>query len=179
MLTAQKNTLKYLLFTNKKEGKQMSKSIFYRCEKCGNMVLSVKSGGGILTCCGQAMTLLEANSTDASTEKHVPVLKNEGGKIKVSVGSVAHPMTKEHFIEWIALVTGNRTEIKYLQPGMEPKAEFTYFTGQDEIPFAGKDDEIVPNCEAKPCNFVYSDNTAGKVTVYEYCNLHGLWKAEL
>jgi len=157
----------------------MSKSLFYRCEKCGNLVLLVKSGGGTLTCCGQEMTQLKANSTDASKEKHVPVLENEGGKIKVTVGSVAHPMTEEHFIEWIALVTDNRTEIVYLKPGLEPKAEFTYFAGDAEIIFTGKNDEIVPNCEANPCNFVYSDKTKGKVTVYAYCNLHGLWESEL
>lgn len=157
----------------------MNETLFYRCEKCGNIVALIKSGGGTLTCCSQEMTKLEANSTDASKEKHVPVLANEGGKIKVTVGSVIHPMTAEHFIEWIALVTDNKTEIVHLKPGMEPKAEFTYYPEKDEILFTGKNDEIVPNCEGSPCNFVYSDKTAKKVAAYAYCNLHGLWKAEL
>ena len=73
--------------------------VFYRCEVCGNMVALLKIGGGTLTCCGQAMTKLEPNTTDASKEKHVPVITRENGKIKVSIGSVLHPMTLEHYIE--------------------------------------------------------------------------------
>ena len=157
----------------------MSETIFYRCEICGNMVALIKSGGGTLTCCGQAMTKLEANSTDAAKEKHVPVVTSESGKIKVAVGSVAHPMTDEHHIEWIALVTGNKVEITYLNPGMEPKAEFTNYTGDAEVIFTGENDEIVPNCEGSPCNFVNRSQVANEVTVYAYCNLHGLWKANL
>lgn len=123
----------------------MSEVAFYRCELCGNMVALIRKGGGTLSCCGQEMTKLEANTTDAAQEKHVPVVTREGGKIKVSVGSVLHPMLPEHHIEWIALVTDGRVEIAYLKPGMEPKAEF---------------------------------NEAASGTVYEYCNLHGLWKAD-
>lgn len=157
----------------------MNEMLFYRCEKCGNIVASIKSSGGTLTCCGQEMTKLKANSTDAAKEKHVPILAFEDGKLKVIVGSIAHPMTAEHFIEWIAQVTDNKMEIVHLKPGMEPKAKFTGFSEEDEILFTGKNDEIVPNCEANPCNFVYRDKPAKKVAVYAYCNLHGLWKAEL
>jgi superoxide reductase len=124
---------------------KMSDIVFYRCEICGNIVALLKNGGGTLTCCGQAMTKLEPNSTDGAKEKHVPVITKENGKIKVAVGSTLHPMLPEHHIEWIALVTGDKTEIVYLKPGMEPKAEFA---------------------EVK------------SGTVYEYCNLHGLWKAD-
>jgi len=162
-----------------KEGHNMNDTIFYRCEKCGNMVALIKAGGGTLTCCGQAMTKLQPNSTDAAIEKHVPVLTNEGGKIKVAVGSVAHPMTAEHYIEWIAFITANKVEITYLKPGMEPKAEIANYTGDSEVIFTGENDEIVPNCEGSPCNFVNRDKISKEVTVYAYCNLHGLWKASL
>lgn len=123
----------------------MSKVVFYRCEICGNMVALIMSGGGTLTCCGQNMTKLEPNTTDAATEKHVPFITREDGKINVQIGSTIHPMLPEHHIEWIALDTGDKVEIVYLKPGMEPKAEF---------------------------------NEVESGTVYEYCNLHGLWKAE-
>lgn len=103
----------------------MSVINFYRCEKCGDMVVLIKKGGGTLTCCGQAMTKLEANSTDAAKEKHVPVITKEDGKIKVAVGSTLHPMLVEHHIEWIALIADDKVELKYLKPGDEPKAEFT------------------------------------------------------
>ena len=97
---------------------------FYRCSVCGNMVALIKKGGGTLVCCGKEMVKLEANSTDASQEKHVPVVTKEGGKIKAAVGSVAHPMLPEHFIEWIAIVYDDKVEIKFLKPGEEPKTEF-------------------------------------------------------
>lgn len=102
----------------------MSDVLFYRCEKCGNMVALIKKGGGTLTCCGQAMTRLEANTTDAAKEKHVPVVAKEDGKIVVTVGSVPHPMLQEHYIEWIALVADDKMELQFLKPGQEPKAEF-------------------------------------------------------
>jgi len=157
----------------------MNETLFYRCEKCGNIVALIKAGGGELTCCGQAMTKLVANSTDAAKEKHVPVLVNQDGKIKVTVGSVAHPMTAEHYIQWIAFVAGNKLKLFYLKPGMDPKTEFNYSSGDDEVIFTGENDEIVPNCEGNPCNFVISESAHKKVVVYAYCNLHGLWKAEL
>ena len=97
---------------------------FYRCEHCGNIVAVIKNGGGQLICCGEPMKKLEANVTDASQEKHVPVAVREGGRLKVSVGSAAHPMTAEHLIEWIAVVSEGKNELVYLKAGMEPKAEF-------------------------------------------------------
>jgi superoxide reductase len=102
----------------------MSAIEFYRCSTCGNIVALLKSGGGTLTCCGQAMTKLIANSTDAATEKHVPVVEKKDGGISVTVGSTLHPMQAEHYIEWIALETAQGVQIKYLKPGDAPKAAF-------------------------------------------------------
>ena len=61
----------------------MSEVIFYRCEKCGNLVAFVEKGTCVPQCCGQPMTKLEAGSVDAATEKHVPVVTRADGKIKV------------------------------------------------------------------------------------------------
>ncbi|MGI6144651.1 MAG: desulfoferrodoxin [Clostridia bacterium] len=97
---------------------------FYRCERCGNIVGLIKNGGGQLVCCGAPMVELVANTTDASGEKHVPVVQKKDGKIFVEVGSVAHPMTEKHYIEWIAVVSEKRTERKSLSPTDEPKATF-------------------------------------------------------
>lgn len=124
----------------------MSDIVFYRCEICGNMVALIRNGGGELVCCGQPMTELKPNTTDAAQEKHVPVISKENGKLKVVVGSVMHPMLPEHHIEWIALVAGDNVQFQFLKPGMEPKAEF---------------------------------NETNSGMVYEYCNIHGLWKADL
>lgn len=97
---------------------------FYRCEICGNIVGLIKSGGGKLICCGKEMSKLEANSTDAAQEKHVPVVERKDGKIFVEVGSTLHPMVAEHYIEWIAVVSEKGTERISLSPGEEPKAVF-------------------------------------------------------
>ena len=110
----------------------MTAAEFYRCEKCGNTVALIKSGGGTLSCCGEQMKKLIANSTEAAQEKHIPVVTKEEGKIKVSVGAVLHPMSEEHHIEWIALVSGNTVQFSFLKPGEEPKAEF-YGTASGEV----------------------------------------------
>jgi superoxide reductase len=102
----------------------MKEFVVYRCEICGNMVIKVRDGRGTLTCCDAPMKELRANTIDASLEKHVPAVSRENGKIKVQVGSVAHPMIPEHYIEWIALVSGDKVWIKYLKPGIDPVAEF-------------------------------------------------------
>jgi superoxide reductase len=80
----------------------------------------------------------------------------------------------QNFTRYLTLVADNKIEIVDLKPGMEPKAEFIYFTGADETPFIGKNDKIVPNCEGTPCNFVCSGKNAKEIKVYLYCNLHGL-----
>ena len=116
----------------------------FKCAKCGNIVEVMHVGGGTLSCCGEPMKQLKENTTDAANEKHVPVL--DGKDIKV--GSVAHPMAEDHYIEWIEVIrqNGERVARCFLKPGEEPAANF--------------------KC-AEP-----------GVTMREYCNKHGLWKAE-
>ncbi len=96
----------------------------YRCAVCGNMVEVVHAGGGTLTCCGQPMQLLEANTTDAATEKHVPVIEPIQGGYRVTVGSTMHPMTPAHYIQWIELITARGIMRRYLEPTAEPVAVF-------------------------------------------------------
>lgn len=97
---------------------------FYRCKKCGNIVELIHDGGGDLVCCGDPMVELKANTTDAATEKHVPVVEKDGDKMVVKVGSVAHPMTEEHYIQWIAAVTDKGIYRKNLKPGEKPEVSF-------------------------------------------------------
>ena len=97
---------------------------FYRCETCGNIVELIKNGGGKLVCCGKEMTKLEPNTSDGAQEKHVPVVERKEGKIHVKIGSVEHPMTDEHYIEWIAVVTDKIIERISLSPGEKPEAVF-------------------------------------------------------
>jgi superoxide reductase len=92
---------------------------------CGNIVEVVHSGAGELVCCGQPMNRLTENTTDAAKEKHVPVLEKSPGQVKVSIGSVAHPMEEKHYIEWIELVgPDGRSYRQFLKPRQEPQAVF-------------------------------------------------------
>lgn len=119
---------------------------FFICEHCGNIIAKVKDKGVPVMCCGQKMTELVPGSVDAATEKHVPEYTVEGNKVFVKVGSVEHPMTEEHLIEWVSIQTKQGNQRKPLAAGAAPEVCFSLCDG-DEV-------------EA----------------VYAYCNLHGLWK---
>ncbi len=119
---------------------------FYRCSHCGQIVAIVKGTGVPVVCCGEPMQELKAGTTDAAVEKHVPTYEVKDGKVFVTVGEVEHPMTPEHYIEWVAVQTKQGNQRKALNPGEPPKAVFPLLEG-DEV-----------------------------VAVYAYCNLHSLWK---
>lgn len=121
---------------------------FFICKHCGNLVGMVLNKGVPLVCCGEKMTELIPNTVDASTEKHVPVVKIEGNTVTVNIGSVPHPMEQAHYIQFIYVETKKGGQRKSLNPGDAPKAVFSLV-----------DDEVI--------------------SVYEYCNLHGLWKTDL
>ena len=121
----------------------------FKCNHCGNIFEVVNDAKVIPVCCGEPMKELKANTTDAAQEKHVPEVSVEGNLIKVKVGSVEHPMTEEHHIAFIYLETENGVARKDLDHTGKPEAVFALAEGE------------------KP------------VAVYEYCNLHGLWKKEL
>lgn len=120
---------------------------FFKCNHCGNVIVKLVDSKVPVVCCGEKMTELVANTVDASTEKHVPVVTMlENGKMKVEVGSVAHPMLPEHHIAFIYVETN--------QGGL--------YANLTDTPAA---------------TFCLGD--AQPLAVYEYCNLHGLWKTEL
>ena len=117
----------------------------YKCRHCGIIVETIHAGGGTLSCCGEPMALLVENTVDAAREKHVPVVERTAEGLKVTVGSVLHPMEEKHYIEWIEVIAGGKAYRQFLQPGDVPTAVFPI--------------------------------DADDVTVREYCNLHGVWKA--
>jgi superoxide reductase len=122
---------------------------FYRCKHCGNLIGMIHASGVPIICCGEPMELLEANSVDASQEKHVPAVEVEGDKVTVRIGSVPHPMLPEHHIEWVYLQTEKGGQRKCLEVGAAPETCFAL------------------SCGDKP------------VRVFEYCNLHGLWVKDI
>ena len=96
----------------------------YECEKCGNIVETFRGGKGALVCCGEPMKLLTENTTDAAVEKHVPVIEKTEAGLKVKVGAVAHPMTGEHWIEWVEVIVDGKAYRQFLNPGEAPEAVF-------------------------------------------------------
>jgi superoxide reductase len=100
-------------------------SKFYICEICGNLIGMIHNAGVPMVCCGEEMTELVANTTDAGPEKHVPVVEVSGDRVEVTVGSVLHPMVEKHYIQWIYLLTEKGGQRKALNPGEEPKATFS------------------------------------------------------
>ncbi len=117
----------------------------YRCKHCGNIAIKVINSGVPMSCCGEAMEELVPGAVDAAVEKHVPVVARDGDKVTVSVGSVAHPMTAEHYIQFVILDTTSGVQIAKLNPNDDPVAVFTVLSGAE-----------VKNA-------------------YAYCNLHGFW----
>lgn len=122
---------------------------FYKCPRCGNIITFWHRSGVMPVCCGEPMQKITENTVDAALEKHVPAVTRNGQTVHVQIGSVVHPMIEAHHIEWIALETAEGYQMKHLHPEEAPEAVFLL-----------------------PENVTH-------FKVYEYCNLHGLWSAEV
>lgn len=122
---------------------------FYFCNESNVIIEEIQGNKGDYSCCGKPLKELIANSVDAATEKHVPVVDHSGNTVTVNVGSVSHPMQEEHSIEWVYLQTIKGCQRINLQPNEEPIAKFTINDGDEPI------------------------------AAYAYCNLHGFWKTEI
>lgn len=121
---------------------------FYKCESCGNLVELINDSGIPMMCCGEDMTELIPGMSDGDGEKHVPVYAIEDKKLIVTVGLKEHPMTDAHYIEWIAVETNKGIQRKALKPGKKPCKKFLLMEGEKVL------------------------------SIYAYCNIHGLWKAD-
>ncbi len=96
----------------------------YKCDLCDNIVEALQGGKGTLVCCGEDMVLMDENTVDAATEKHVPIIERSNGTITVTIGSVLHPMEEKHYIQWIELLADGKSYTQFLKPGDDPKATF-------------------------------------------------------
>ena len=122
---------------------------FYKCEICGNIVQVFHSGFGELVCCRKPMTHLEPKTNEPEIgEKHIPIFIENDGITEVKIGSIPHPMTNEHYIEFIEVLSNDKHEmhIKFLHPEQEPTLQL--------------------RCQNDFKN------------AFEYCNIHGLWLGE-
>ena len=122
---------------------------FFYSKSCGMLLDVIHDGNKPISCCGEEMQVLTANTSEGASEKHLPVVEVNGTDVTVKVGSVYHPMSDEHNIGWIYLQTQQGCQKKVLPVDLDPVVTFSLT----------KDDR--------------------PVAAYAYCNLHGLWKTEL
>ncbi len=120
---------------------------FLICTHCGNIIAMIKDCGVTVHCCSEEMKEIVPGESNASSEKHLPVYKVENGTVRVCVGEAEHPMTEEHYIEWICIETEDGFQYKHLKPEMPPHAVF-FISDKDKVK-----------------------------AVYAFCNQHSLWKA--
>ena len=120
---------------------------FFICNHCGNIIAMIKNQGVPINCCGENMQEITVGSSDAAKEKHIPVYHINGNTVTVNVGEAEHPMTPEHYIDWVCIETEEGFQFKKLKSDMPAKASF----------LLTKDDKLK--------------------SVYAFCNLHSLWKA--
>ncbi len=99
---------------------------FYRCPICGNIIKVIEGNINLIRCCNREMEELKEGTIDASLEKHVPVYEKKGDNIIVKVGEVRHPMEKEHYIMFIALLVDDNINLIKLKPNEEPEVTFKY-----------------------------------------------------
>lgn len=114
---------------------------FYQCEKCRKVLITTDE----LALDGWKELI--AGTTEGAKEKHIPVVAASENTVVVNVGSVTHPMSAEHLIEWVAVETEKGYAVQYFGSTDKPEATFVLAEG-DTLK-----------------------------AVYAYCNLHGLWKA--
>lgn len=122
---------------------------FYKCKECGSIYIKLYEAQAGQDHADGKMVELVANTEDAAREKHVPAVTVDGNRVDVVVGSVEHPMGEEHYITMVVLETEKTYQVAQLTPADAPRATFAVAEGD------------------------------APVAVYEYCNKHGLWKAEI
>lgn len=120
---------------------------FFICNHCGNIIAMIKDQGVPIKCCGENMQEITAGASEGAKEKHIPVYHINGETVTVSVGETAHPMTPEHYIDWVCIETEDGFQLKKFKSDMPAKISFSLTKG-DKVK-----------------------------SVYAFCNQHSLWKA--
>lgn len=122
----------------------------YVCRECGNLTAMINDSGKIMSCCGRKLDEVVPSVKDSAGEKHKPFIHEKNGEVRITVGPEdnRHPMTPEHAIAWVCLVTTGGSHRKLLLPD-----------GKSEAVFRITPDEKI-------------------IKAFAYCNVHGLWVTE-
>ncbi len=119
----------------------------YKCKICGNLVQVLINGAGELVCCAQPMEKLveKYEENNELAEKHVPVVEQIDDGTLVTLRK--HPMNSEHYIQFIEVISKDksRLSLKFFNPNDKAEFEIKGFS-----------------------NELYA---------LEYCNIHGLWRS--
>lgn len=127
----------------------MKENKFYECNNYKTIIRMIADEDIPVVCNGQQMREMIPNVDDGSKEKHVPQLEFINNVLKVKIGSVNHPMEEKHSIKWVYMISRDGEQLKYLKKNGAPEVDFALTNGDHPV------------------------------KVYAFCNLHGLWKAEL
>ena len=113
------------------------KQHFYKCGHCGNIIAFVKNSGVPIVCCGEKMTEIVPDTTDAAVEKHLPVWTVEKDLVRSTIlsGSPSRPSTAISAKNCIPVKS--RSPILHFAMGMRwrqytPTAIFTVFGNLDD-----------------------------------------------
>lgn len=118
---------------------------YYMCEDCSS-ILELVEGKGAHDGAGVKLREIHPNTSEGAGEKHIPEVEVQGNAVTVRVGSILHPMVKEHYIGWVAVHTDHGMYRRDFETGREPETKFLL-----------EEDETIS-------------------AVYAYCNEHGLWE---
>ncbi len=94
--------------TNKNISANMLRCKFYVCPICGNVVHS--TGDAVISCCGITLPALEADEINNDHAITIETVEDE------HFISICHPMTKQHFISFVAFVTADRIQMVKFYP---------------------------------------------------------------
>ena len=104
------------------------KTQVFVCPICGNVIAKLVDSGVVPECCGQPMEYLRPKMQEAEgdlREKHLPDISLvDDSTLRVAIGSVLHPMSKEHLISIIMLESENGLQMRFLSPDNKPTAKF-------------------------------------------------------
>ena len=102
--------------SNKNISSNMIKSKFYACPICGNVIHTM--GESIISCCGVLLPTLEEEKENEKNKINCEKIENN------YFISLNHPMTKNHYISFIAYITNNSCDLVKLYPEQDAEARF-------------------------------------------------------
>lgn len=94
--------------TNRNPSANMLRSRIYVCPVCGNVVHAM--GEAVVSCCGIALPALDAEEADDAHRPSIEQVEDEEFVV------LRHPMTKAHYISFLAYVTSDRLQLVKLYP---------------------------------------------------------------